>query len=380
MRAGSKSGSWFCCGTGVPDPDQVWPDPIGAALQLPTVQAVQPWKPPAELDAPLLGEREGTTILDAIEAALKGELAGARVVRAVLEDGTSSADLVSSGGVRIGDLRQRLAALRIEAEADRPGGGLVRTRLYLAEREAKRFNPRKVARRLADRLVALAGGRRPERRLRDVILAPPLAAEILGALAPALLGPRPSIVRLLDDAGRLASPLVTLVDDGRLLGGLAEAPVDGEGMPTRAVTLVEAGVFRQSLIGYGEAPHGFEVAGNTARPSWRDRPRLAPSHLYLKPNPSLAPAKLLEDSVGAAYLLASTGAGFVDLERDLIDLPVCGFELAREGAVPLAGARVVGKVSTALRGIAAVCRDIQLIPGRGFIGSPTLLIRGLEVV
>jgi PmbA protein len=47
-------------------------------------------------------------------------------------------------------------------------------------------------------------------------------------------------------AGRMgeaiASPLLTLVDDGRLAGGLGTEPWDGEGLPTRRNVLIENGV------------------------------------------------------------------------------------------------------------------------------------------
>ena len=40
----------------------------------------------------------------------------------------------------------------------------------------------------------------------------------------------------------IASPLLTLVDDGRLPGGLGSEPWDGEGLPTRRNVLIENGV------------------------------------------------------------------------------------------------------------------------------------------
>jgi PmbA protein len=43
---------------------------------------------------------------------------------------------------------------------------------------------------------------------------------------------------------RVGNERVTLVDDGRLRGGLGTSPFDGEGTPTRATVVIECGVLR----------------------------------------------------------------------------------------------------------------------------------------
>ena len=91
---------------------------------------------------------------------------------------------------------------------------------------------------------------------------------------------------LIGARGRFGSDRVTLIDNGRLPGGAFEAPVDGEGVPTREVVLVEEGLFRQPLLAWWQegAAHG-ETSGCVRRSGWRDLPMPGPTHLYLKPEP-----------------------------------------------------------------------------------------------
>jgi PmbA protein len=46
----------------------------------------------------------------------------------------------------------------------------------------------------------------------------------------------------------IGSPQVTIVDDGRLPGGMGSAPFDAEGTPTRATTVFERGVLKTFLF------------------------------------------------------------------------------------------------------------------------------------
>ena len=93
-----------------------------------------------------------------------------------------------------------------------------------------------------------------------------MASRLIAGLLPLLVGPGPG-TRLTGARGRFGSDLVTLIDDGRLAGGAFEAPVDGEGVPTREVALVEEGLFQQPLLAWWQegAAHG-KPSGCTRRP------------------------------------------------------------------------------------------------------------------
>jgi predicted Zn-dependent protease len=250
----------------------------------------------------------------------------------------------------------------------------------VAAREPRRFHPTALARRLADRLAVSAAGAPPARDSGDVLLAPGVAARMVAGLLPLLVGPGPGS-RLIGARGRFGSDRVTLIDNGRLAGGTFEAPVDGEGVPTREVVLVEEGVFRQPLLAWWQegAAHG-ETSGCVRRPGWRDLPMPGPTHLYLKPEPKTPVAALLGAIPQGYYLIDATGPGRFDLATDRFALPVCGFAVeAGRASAPVARAWLCGGIGTFLRGIVGAGRDLTFHPLDGMIGSPTLLVTGLEL-
>ncbi|OQC35760.1 MAG: protease TldD [Acidobacteria bacterium ADurb.Bin051] len=380
IRASGRQRSLFQAGTGAPGSGQPFAAGEAPPLALPAPQPVPAWTAPPELDAPLVGDSEGQALLEGIARALAKELPGAVLTTAALVDGTSQAWLLSSRGVR-SVTRQRLALLRLEARL--PGGRGGAVGLERCEREARRFRPQAVARRLADRLlIARDGGPPAPDGGGEIVLAPAVSARLLAALAGSFCGAgaEAALAPLLDRSGRLAAGCVTFSDDGRRPEGPAAAPADGEGLPTCRVVLVEEGVFRQPLLAWWEAREPALASGCVRRDGFRDLPRRAPTHFVLEPNPALAPAELISGVARGYYLLGLEGAPRLDLAADRLAAPVCGFALAGGRAVsPVKGAWLVGSVRDLLAGAVAVGRDLEWQVGDGLFGAPTLLAAGLEL-
>jgi PmbA protein len=381
VRAGGRSGSFFSAGTGEPRPEGPWPEPLGRPLELPEPAPAPAWNPPSDLDTPLIGESEGLKLLASLARELATELPGARLLRGVLEDGSSEAELASSRGVAA-RYRHRVAALHLEASG--PGHPAPQASFYLAAREARRFHPGALARRLADRLAVAATGQPPEGSgPAEVLLAPPVAAALLAGLLPLLVGGRGTsrFTSLRDRRGRIGNRCLTLIDNGRLPGGIFEAPVDGEGVPCQEVSLIEEGTFRQPLLAWWQVGEtGFLATGCSRRPGWRDLPTPGPTHLYIKPDPKISVASMLQALKTGYYLIDAPGPMTLDVEADSFSLPVLGFAVdAGRATAPVKGARLSGRLGDLLRGIVAVGRDLQFQMLDGMIGSPTLLVSGLEV-
>jgi PmbA protein len=364
-----------------PDPAGPWPEAAGRAIELPEPVAAPVWNTPSDFDTPLIGETEGLKLLESLGRELASELPGARLLRAALEDGSSEGEIVSSRGLRA-RLRHRVASLYLEAAG--PGRPAATASLYLCAREARRFHPPALARRLADRLaVSAAGAPPPERDATEILLAPAVAARLLAGLLPLLVGPQSAVYLAgrRDRRGRVGSDLLTLIDNGRLQGGAFESPVDGEGVPCREVVLIEEGSYRQSLLTWWQESAAPGVpSGCSRRASWRDLPAPGPTHLYLKPDARTPVAALLGALDRGYYLIDATGAGRFDFPGDRFALPVCGFAVAGGRAhAPVAGAWLSGGIGAFLQGVRAVARDLAFHPLDGMIGSPTLLVTGLEL-
>jgi PmbA protein len=378
VRAGNRRGSFFAAATGDPTAGVPWPEPVaGHSLELPEPTTVPAWSTPSDFDTPLIGEREGLKLLESLGRQLEAELPGARMLRAVLEDGSSEAELANSRGLHA-STRSRIATLYVEAAEF--GRSVASASLYVAAREPRRFHPTALARRLADRLAVTAVGAPPERDGGEFLLAPVVAAHLLAGLLPLFVGPGPGS-HLLGTRGRFGSDRLTLIDNGRLPGGAFESPVDGEGVPTREVVLVEEGAFRQPLLAWWqEGAADGEPSGCTRRAGWRDLPTPGPTHLYLQPEPRTAVASLLGSVAQGYYLIDVTGHGRFDLAADRFALPVCGFAVqSGRASAPVAGAWLSGGIGAFLKGIAGVGRDLTFHPLDGMIGSPTLLVAGLEL-
>lgn len=143
-----------------------------------------------------------------------------------------------------------------------------------------------VGRRAAERALRRLGSRRVKTARVPVLFEPTTARSLLAHLAACICGGalyrRTSF--LADRLGeRVASELVTVVDDGRLTGGLASRPFDGEGLPTRRTTVLERGVLRSWLLdSYSARKLGMAPTGSAVR-SAGSAPAASPTNLWIEP-------------------------------------------------------------------------------------------------
>jgi PmbA protein len=374
VRASGARSSLFCCGSGEVPVKGPWPDPDGFPIRLPGPRPVADWQEPSELRVPLCVEHEALELLEACERELGRELPQARLLHAALEDGESDSVVVNTKGVE-GRWRQRTATLFLEAALD--DESVVE---YLGGANARAFSPRALARRIADRLLIRRDGAIGDRDRGAVLLAPPVAVRVLAGLLPILVGGMGADAKAFADRKELGSKHLDIIDDGRLRGGLFASAVDGEGVPTGRTVLVENGILRTSLeAGAGRArdPGG---PGRVRRPSYRDVPRLGPSHLFIEPEPKQSPGALLSELGRGHYFLESRDAGRFDLDGDRFEIRVGGFAVrAGRPTSAISGARLSGSVSQLLGGLESAARDLTFFPLGGLLGSPSLLVTGLDV-
>jgi len=231
------------------------------AWQLSALGDEDPWArqadPSGEDDLPSRYDRRGDALTpeDRIQRAMtleaearKASLKVAAVREATWADGAGASLLLTQKGVRSHDLASSCSAsieLAVADGADRQAAwhwGVGRNPealdLQAIAQEAARKGERKL------KPSPLASGRY------GVVLHPEVTLDILGLVtgmlsAEAVLKQRSLFAGRLGEA--IASPLLTLVDDGRLAGGLGTEPWDGEGLPTRRNVLIENGVLASYL-------------------------------------------------------------------------------------------------------------------------------------
>lgn len=238
--------------------------------------------------------------------------------------------------------------------------------------------PERVGRRAAERALRRLGSRRVRTQEVPVLFDPVTAPSLLSHVAACVNGY--SVYRetsfLASRMGaRVASDLVTVVDDGRLPGGLGSRPFDGEGLPTRRNTILRAGRLESWLLdSYSGRKLGRPSTGNASRGA-ASAPSAAPTNLWLEPGHGS-----LED------LIASTERGL--LVTELIGMgfhPVTG-DYSR-GAAGLWIERgeivhaveeitIAGNLGDMLASIDAVAADLVWL---GRVASPSLRVARMTV-
>ncbi len=145
--------------------------------------------------------------------------------------------------------------------------------------------PAQIGAHAAARALRRLGARRMPTQEAPVVFEAEVAASLLRHLAGAVTGA--SLYRgtsfLLGKLGEtIASPHVTVVDDGRLVGGLGSRPFDAEGLPTRRTVVVDAGVLTSYLLDtYSARRLELASTGNAAR-AIGDAPGAAPTNFFLR--------------------------------------------------------------------------------------------------
>ena len=184
---------------------------------------------------------------------------------------------------------------------------------YDLRRTPTELDPEEIATRAAHRTASQLRPRRATPVGRPVILDPHVVADVLVAIGKALSGGPISSGRtpFADRWGdKVASEVVTLVDDGLASRSTAGSRFDDEGVPRRRTPLITngdlAGAMHSSVTARAADADGGST-GNAKRSSHKSSPRAAPTSLMLTPTEPVA--SLLDGLDDAIYVHRLTGAG-----------------------------------------------------------------------
>lgn len=246
---------------------------------------------------------------------------------------------------------------------------------------AKDIDAAEVGRQAAGKALGKLGAKPARTGRVPAVLDREVVAGLLEALSPAFSARRvikgTSLLR--GALGQsIASRAVNLVEDPRLPGGYGSAPVDGEGVPTRTLTLIEGGTLQSYLYdSYAAAKLGQGRPGNAVRGSYGSLPQIGPTNLLLQPG-SDSRDSLLERAGSGVWIGEVMGLHTVD--------PISGdFSLGGNGRLieggrlgpPIDQIAFSGNLLGLLRSVEAVGSDLKLFPGAG--GAPSVLLAELSV-
>ena len=190
---------------------------------------------------------------------------------------------------------------------------------------------------------------------------------------------------------RVASPGVTVVDDGTLPSRRGSLNVDDEGTPTQCTTLIENGVLRGYIQDSLNARlMKMPLTGNGRRESYQHvvMPRM--TNTYMLPG-ERDPQEIVA-SVKRGIYAVNFGGGQVDITNGKFVFSMSEAYMIENGKVtyPLKGATLIGNGPDALTRVKMIGNDLQLDTGVGTcgkdgqsvpvgVGQPTLRIDGLTV-
>ncbi|PQM62852.1 MAG: metalloprotease TldD [Rhodobacteraceae bacterium] len=190
---------------------------------------------------------------------------------------------------------------------------------------------------------------------------------------------------------KIASEIVTIVDDGTLSDRRGSINIDDEGTTSARNTLISDGRL-VSLMYDRQNAHlmGVQPTGNGRRQSYRHTPLPRMTNTFMV-NGNEDPKNIVQNLKDGIYATGFSG-GQVDITNGKFVFSCTEAYKVVNGAIqePLKGATLIGDGATALTKIRAVGNNLSLDPGIGNcgkagqwvpvgVGQPTLLISGLTI-
>ncbi len=257
--------------------------------------------------------------------------------------------------------------------------GMQRDGWYSTQRRLSRLDsPEAVGRRAAERTLRRLGARKVSTQEVPVVFDPDMAASLLRSLCGAVSGS--AIYRdasfLVGKLGhQVAAARLTVVDDGRLPGGLGSRPFDGDGLPTRRTVVIENGVLVSYLLdAYSGRKLGLASTGNASR-SLGQRPTVGPMNFYVQPG-TASPNEIIRSVDRGLYVTEMIGFGVNlvsgDYSRGAVGIWIEQGELA----FPVEEITIAGNLKDMLRDMEMIGNDLEW---RSAIAAPTIKIGRMTV-
>jgi len=177
------------------------------------------------------------------------------------------------------------------------------------------------------------------------------------------------------ESTRVASDLVTIIDDPLVLRGPGSRPYDGEGFLSRRNVVVENGMLKTFLLDtYSARKLGKESTASAARGA-AGGPGPSTTNFILQPG-TMTPEELLAGTERALYVTEMMGFGFNAVTGDF-SRGASGFWVERgERKFPVSEVTISLNLDQLLQRIDAIANDLDL---RTSIASPTFRVSSMTV-
>lgn len=174
---------------------------------------------------------------------------------------------------------------------------------------------------------------------------------------------------------RIASPVVSMIDDPFLENGVASGPFDDEGTPHQRIDVVSEGILKSLFYDLRSAHRGGrESNGHGMRSGALAKP--APTNFYMAPGRKSV-ADLLAASPKVFELRDVMGLHMADPITGEFSLGASGYLYEKGSMVrPVRGVTIGSQVGNFLKNVRAIASDLTWY---GAIGAPSFLVEDVTV-
>jgi PmbA protein len=243
---------------------------------------------------------------------------------------------------------------------------------------SKLRSPEAIGKEGARRAVARVGARSVPAQKVPVIMHPDIAGNWLQNMFGAFSGEQAfkKTSFLSEKLGqKIASDLVTLVDDGVLKTGTASAPFDGEGVPTQRNVLIDQGVMKMFVYNAYWAKKAKAKSTGNANRSYQSTPGIGAKNLYIA-NGTTSLEDILK-SVERGFYMVDQGAFGFNPTTGSYTYQAAGFWVEKGAiAFPVDEITCASTTLDMLAGVSMVGNDLEY---NGAVNSPTLKITEMTV-
>jgi PmbA protein len=238
--------------------------------------------------------------------------------------------------------------------------------------------PEDVGRKAAQRVLRRLGAVKVDTQKVPIIFEPRVARSLLGHIFEAVDGR--SIYRnasfLAGKLGeKIASEMITVIDDGTIPGLFGSQPFDDEGVPTRRTPVIERGVLKNYLLNtYTGRKLGMKTTGNASR-GITGNAGIGHGNFFLEAGVT-APEDILRSVKNGFYVTELIGSAVNtvtgDYSRGAVGIWIKDGELA----FPVSEVTIAGTLQEMLNGVTAIGTDLEF---QGSVSAPTIMFGEMTV-
>lgn len=174
---------------------------------------------------------------------------------------------------------------------------------------------------------------------------------------------------------QVASPLVTLIDDGSLANEWGSLAIDDEGIPTQQNVLIENGILRGYLVDRLNGRRlGMAPTGSARRKNYRFAPQARMTNTYIA-NGTSTREEIIANTERGLFVKYING-GSVNPATGEFNFNACESYLIEKGRIaePVKGVTLIGKGSDILQQVDMVANNLEIRQGYCYAGSGPLYI------